>query len=197
MGKRYETMSDENLLDFIAAQDTKAFTILVERYHRRFTQMTYRWVLNQEDAQELVQEAFLKLWTGKASYKRDAKARFTTWFYTILYRQAVDRLRARSSHFVPLNEQMSEHIEDAQASTEETLANRQTQLQLQQQLMQLSPSQRAAIQLFYFEELKQKDIASILGISVKALESQLTRAKAQLREGLAPYKEELDYVANA
>lgn len=178
--ERYESLPDENLLGFIAAGDEKAFTALVTRHHLRFYQMVYRWVLHAQEAEDIVQQGFLKIWSGKASFKQNKGARFTTWFYRILYNQAMDHLRARKQQFVELNEAIAAAADDQEAD----LVSKQQQAWLHDALADLPENQRIAVQLFYFEELKQKDIAKIMGLNVKALESQLSRAKQTLRERL-------------
>lgn len=178
--KRYETMPDESLLDFIAAADEQAFAALLQRHHLRFYHTVFRWVLQAQDAEDIVQQAFLKLWSGKARFKAGKKAKFTTWFYRILYNQAMDALRARKNAFVELNEEIAPSDDNQEAE----LAAWQQQQTLRAALENLPENQRVAVQLFYFEALKQKDIAQIMGLSVKALESQLSRAKQSLREQL-------------
>lgn len=178
----YEQLADESLLDFIAAADEGAFAELLRRYHTRFYRAAYRWVLHAEDAQDIVQQAFLKLWSGSARFKRGKGASFSTWFYRIVHNQAMDVLRARKESFTELHEEIAPSGDDLEAD----LAAWQQQQALRRCLLQLPENQRIAVQLFYFEELKQKDIAPIMGISVKALESLLIRARQQLREQLNP-----------
>ena len=88
MTPSYHSLPDESLLAFIVSGDAAAFEALVTRYHRRFYHMAYRWLLNQEDAEDIVQQSFVKLWSGKAKWKTNKKAKFTTWFYTILYHKS-------------------------------------------------------------------------------------------------------------
>lgn len=176
----FTQMPDESLMDFIKAGDKRAFETLVVRHQERFYRMAYRWLLHEQDAQDVVQQAFVKLWSGQARWKAGKKAKFTTWFYTILYNQSVDLLRKKSRQFAPLNEAIAAADDDQER---ETIAS-QTQAQLQDALRTLPDQQRIAVQLFYFEALKQKEIAAMMGLSVKALESQLTRAKQNLRAAL-------------
>lgn len=177
---QFEQMPDESLCDFIKGGNDKAFETLVTRHHRRFYQMAYRWLLNREDAEDMVQQAFVKLWSGQARWKSGRKARFTTWFYTILYHQSIDLLRRRAGRFVELHEASA----IAPDNPEHELAEAKAQQKLHMALSGLPDKQRIAVQLFYFEQLRQKDIAAIMGLNVKALESQLTRAKQNLRAAL-------------
>ena len=176
----FDKMPDESLMDFIRGGNARAFETLVNRHHRRFYQMVYRWVLHPEDAEDVVQHCFVKLWSGKARWKTGKKAKFTTWFYRILYNQSIDLLRSKQRSYVELNEAVlaSGDNQERDAMTE------QTNTRLLKVLAELPEKQRMAVQLFYFEDMKQKDIADVMGLGVKALESQLTRARQNLREQL-------------
>lgn len=179
----FATMPDESLMSFIRAGNVRAFETLVNRHHAKFYRMTYRWVLNASDAEDIVQDAFEKLWSGKAKWQPHKKARFTTWFYRILHNQAVDVLRSRSRSHVEL----IEDIPSDEQSAEISVMEQQVQKRLRELLLELPDAQRIAVMLFYYEELPQKQMASIMGISVKALESLLSRAKATLKERMAGY----------
>lgn len=175
---RFADMPDESLMDFIRGGNVQAFDTLVARHHRRFYVMTYRWVMNKQDAEDVVQDAFLKLWSGKARWKTGKKARFVTWFYRILYNQSVDLLRTRRRAI----SELVDDIPSGDSSAEEQVIDTQEQKQLRDALCMLPENQRIAVNLFYFEDLSQKQIASMMGVSLKALESLLSRAKAGLRE---------------
>ena len=177
----FAQMPDETLMDFIRGGNVRAFEALVERHHARFYRMVYRWVLNAQDAEDLVQDGFEKLWSGKARWKAHKKAKFTTWFYRILHNQAIDLLRTKQRKQVEL----SDEIPSDDISAENQIIDQQLQKRLHESLAELPDSQRMAIMMFYYEDLPQKQMAHIMGISVKALESLLSRAKASLKERMA------------
>ena len=170
-------------MDFIRGGNIKAFEALVARHHKRFYIMSYRWVMHQQDAEDIVQDAFLKLWNGKARWKANKKARFTTWFYRILYNQAMDMLRARKRS----RSDILDDIPSLDKNAEEQEIFGQQQRELRKVISELPDNQRIAVNLFYFEDLSQKHIANMMGISLKALESQLSRARVTLRERMANY----------
>jgi RNA polymerase sigma-70 factor (ECF subfamily) len=180
---RFSEMPDENLMDFIRGGNLAAFDALVARHQRRFYTMVYRWVMHKQDAEDIVQDAFLKLWSGKARWKSDRKARFVTWFYRILYNQAMDALRSRKR----ATAELVDDIPAGDLSAEDEEAAQQEQKILRDALCLLPENQRVAVNLFYFEDMSQKQIAAMMGISVKALESLLSRAKAGLRERIVQY----------
>jgi RNA polymerase sigma-70 factor (ECF subfamily) len=174
----FSDMPDENLMDFVQAGNERAFETLVKRHHDRFYRQIYRWVLHAQDAEDIVQASFLKLWSGKARWKINQGARFTTWFYRILYNHSIDVLRSRRRTM----EELKEDLPDGSQSSEQALIDKRQQIALRAALMELPERQRIAINLFYFEDMPQKNIATLMGISVKALESLLSRAKTHMRE---------------
>lgn len=180
---RFAEMPDESLMDFIRGGNMQAFDTIVARHHRRFYQMVYRWVMHKQDAEDIVQDAFLKLWSGKARWKSGRNARFVTWFYRVLYNQSVDVLRTRRRAIAELVDEIPS--QDISAEDQEIITRQQKQLR--DAICLLPENQRIAVNLFYFEDLSQKQISSMMGISLKALESLLSRAKAGLRERMVDY----------
>lgn len=177
----FDTLSDEALMDFIHGGNVRAFETLVKRHHRRFYNMAYRWVLHPHDAEDIVQDSFTKIWSGKAKWKANKKAKFTTWFYRIIHNQAVDMLRSKSRP----HSELTETIASDDLPADERLATAAQEKRLRETLLELTEPQRMAVMLFYYEALSQKEIAKIMGIGVKALESLLSRARATLKERMS------------
>lgn len=168
----------------IGANDPAAFSLLVERHSRRFYAAAYRILLTKEDAEDVVQEAFCKLWNGKAKWQEERNAKFTTWFYRIVCNQAMDHRAQRIRH---TGGDLDENLASAELSAEEQLlAARQTD-NIAKALAELPERQRTAIVLFYKEELSQKEAADAMGITAKAVESLLGRAKQALKERMRIY----------
>lgn len=171
--------TDEALAEAAAMGRIDAFDALVQRHHARFYRLAYRILFSREDAEELVQEAFLKLWTGKARFKDAYKTRFTTWFTRIVVNQARDELRKRSKR---------EHapIDEANLSVEAIqrlrLEKQEDAEDLSAALKALPDRQRLAVVLFYYGEMPQKEAAESMGVSSKAFESLLSRAKVTLKQ---------------
>lgn len=171
--------SDEQLAERAAAGKLDAFEQLVARHHDRFYRIVYRMLLSREDAEDMVQDAFLKLWTGRARYNQDSKARFTSWFTQILLNQARDELRKRQKRRAKSLDDVVLSVDAVQAST---LEDKQNADAVTNALAALPDRQRMAIALYYYGEMSQKEAASALKLSTKALESLLSRAKASLRQ---------------
>lgn len=184
MNKAFDSLSDEELMVLIDEADANAFSALVRRHTTRFYAAAYRVVLNREDAEDVVQDAFTKLWNGKASWKTDRGAKFTTWFYRIVTNQALDQLNKRSRRRgAVLDDNLASNEPDAefvaQVSEQGNAVNTA--------LAELPERQRTAVMLFYNEEMSQKEAADVMGITPKAVESLIGRAKEALKERMQVY----------
>lgn len=169
--------SDEHLAGLVASRNTEAFSILVQRHTTRFYRVAYSVVMHQQDAEDMVQEAFIKLWHGKATWDANKNAAFTTWFYRIVYHQALDHLRKKPPFYA-----ITQDIVERSPNAETRMVKNQQAEALTQALLDLPERQRSALLLVYKEGLKQRDAAEIMDIGVRALESLLSRGKQALRE---------------
>lgn len=184
MKKALDALPDEELMIRIGEGDASAFSALVRRHTSRFYAAAFRIVLRREDAEDVVQDAFSKLWNGKAAWKADKGAKFTTWFYRIVVNQAMDHLGRRKRHSGAV-------LEDVHASADpdaEAMAwARQQGNAVNTALAALPERQRVAVMLFFTEGLSQKEAAEIMGVTPKAVESLVGRAKEALREKVQAY----------
>lgn len=179
-----DALSDEALMKRITTGDPAAFSTLVKRHTRRFYAAAFRLLMTREDAEDVVQDAFCKLWNGKAQWHDDRGAKFTTWFYRIVTNQAIDHRARKQRH---TGGELDEGFASADPSAEQQLlAARQTQT-IERALACLPERQRTALVLFYTEELSQKETAEAMGLTVKAVESLLGRAKLALKERMKTY----------
>ncbi len=175
--------SDEALLARIAEGDRVAFGLLVERHTRRFYALAYRCIFRQAEAEDIVQDAFLKLWHDPRLWRTGRGAKFTTWFYRLVINLCHDHNKRKRPGALP----EAWDTEDTLPGAEETLIGRRRKEAVDRALQRLPQRQRLALNLCFYEELSNKEAAEILGIRLKALESLLMRAKAQLRDELKEF----------
>jgi len=174
-------MNDESLLRHVKKHDHQAFSILVHRHSRYFYNCAYRIVMNVQEAEDIVQDSFLKLWDKPTMWKEGRGAKFTSWFYKIVMNLSLDNLR-KNKHTKPMeNEYIYQSNEIGQF---EKLNRTQEQISLDKALKELPEKQFMALNLCFYEEVKRKEAAEILGVSIKALESLLMRAKENVRNSL-------------
>jgi RNA polymerase sigma-70 factor (ECF subfamily) len=168
------------LLNRLCEGDDSAFATLVERHSERFYRVAYRFTGNRAEAEDITQEAFLKLWERPSLWRADRKASFTTWFYRVVINLCLDHKKKKRP--VPLLD--DRWVPDERQTHEETLLQDEKQLRLEKEIAALPDRQRVALNLCFYEELSNQQAADIMGIRLKALQSLLMRAKTTLKSQL-------------
>lgn len=168
----------------IGRGDQRAFALLVDRHARRAAALATRITLNRSDAEEVVQEAFLRVWIKAPAWRPQegsADAQFVTWFRRVLVNLCIDRRRR------PVTEDIEKvpEMADDQPSAADAIQSKQTALRVADAVAELPERQRAALALCHFEGASNIEAAEILGISVGAVESLLVRARRSLKTSLA------------
>lgn len=174
--------TDESLMRLIRQGSHQAFAILVRRHTDRFFASAYRMTSNAGEAEDLVQDAFLKIWHKPDLWKEDRGAKFTTWFYRILVNQNIDRLR-KTQKMVP-EDTVLPFLSDGKDSPEDMAVMTEEQMGLERALSALPERQKTALTLCFYEGLSNAEAADAMGVKIKALESLLMRAKTGVREYL-------------
>ena len=184
---------DEPIL-VAAAQngDIAAFETLVGRYERKILRLAQNITQNREDAEDVMQEAFLKAYEHLSGFQ--GNSRFYTWLVRIAVNQALMKLRKRRPNVVSIDEEVNtgedlipREIEDWGPSPEDRY--KQTELSgiLSEVITDLDPSFRIVFQLRDIEELSTEETAEALGLSIPAVKSRLLRARLKLRQKLNKY----------
>jgi RNA polymerase sigma-70 factor (ECF subfamily) len=192
MTTRYQEESDENLMELVRAGNHAAFAALVRRHATMFAALAYRTLGDARDAEDVVQDCFVKLWRKPQAYQPERGAKFTTWFYRVVYNASIDAKR-KHKRVMPLEIDVAEE----RASQAEHMVEQERAEMLEAAIKALPERQQAALNLCYYQDVPQKEAAEILGIGLKALESLLSRAKATLKQSFADYREnkEVSYAA--
>jgi len=172
---------DDQLLKSIAEGDRRAFRCLMDRHGRTVVAMAQRMTGNAHDAEEIVQEAFLKTWTMAPRWNPDGGARFTTWLYRVVLNAALDRGRRQA--FAPL-EDAGDPPDTAPGGLEAAMSL-QCRDMIAQALADLPERQRAALSLYYYGDVSAAEAAEVLKMSRPALEALLVRGKRALKTALA------------
>lgn len=174
------------------AGDVSAFEELVSRYERKIFRLAQNITGNREDAEDAMQEAFLKSYAHLQNFQGDS--RFYTWLVRITVNEALMRLRKRRPNQVSLDEPiegeddfMPRELEDWRPSPEQHYAQTELQGILSGVIEQLDPAFRVVFILRDMEELSTEETAALLGLSVPAVKSRLLRARLKLRQKLNRY----------
>lgn len=178
--QKSESDSDDELLAAIQSGCHRSFAKLVEQHTDKFYRLAVNTLGNESEADDVLQTVFLKLWQQPFKYK-PGKAKFTTWFYRVVLNECRDRFRKANVARSAISQvTFQSEQESAQDQLEKQQAVSMSRSQLLHAIGELADAQRDAINLKVFEELSQKDVARIMGLSVKAVESLLVRAKKNL-----------------
>jgi RNA polymerase sigma-70 factor (ECF subfamily) len=172
------------------AGDAQAFTDLVNRYERKIYRIAKHITQNDEDAEDVLQETFLKAYEHLAGFQGNSK--FYTWIVRIAVNESLMKLRKRKGdRTVPLDEPMdtgeemvTREIAVWEDNPEQRYSREEMQEILDRAVESLKPDFRTVFTLRDIEELSTEETAEALGISVPAVKSRLLRARLALREKL-------------
>jgi RNA polymerase sigma-70 factor (ECF subfamily) len=181
-------LSDEALMQRTGQGNEAAYRLLVERHLPRSLGFATRMLGDRADGEEVMQEAFLKLWRGAPSWEAGG-AKFTTWFYRVVLNLCIDRQRKRRGTQVPMED--AGDPADERQGAEADIHDRQVSRQIDGALAELPERQREAVSLCYLQGLSNKEAADVLQVNIKALESLLTRGRAALKQKLGHLRSEL------
>jgi len=178
---------DEDLIKRFQEGDLYAFDLLVQRYKNRLMNFTFRFLGSMEEAEDVVQETFLRLYRNRKAYKKIAK--FSTWIYTIAGNLAKTELRKRKRRkLISLSEigydEKEYEIEDQALNPESNADGSLKNEKIQDAIQQLSPRFRQVIILREIEELSYEEISKIIDAPLGTVKSRVNRARNALQEYL-------------
>lgn len=180
---------DAELMLRVRAGDDASFAILLQKHRGPLVHFLYRMVQNQAVAEELGQEAFLRVYRSRASYEPTAK--FTTWLFRIANHLALNWIRdcknerGQESLDQPSGDGQMRQVADRQPSTEQQMIRQAKLSEVRQAIQSLPGKQRSAVVMHKFEEMEYSQIAGVLECSESAVKSLLFRAYETLRSRLA------------
>ncbi|MEZ5465338.1 MAG: RNA polymerase sigma factor [Lysobacteraceae bacterium] len=167
---------DLPLVIAIGNGDAAAAARLVDRHARRLQAFAWRMLGDREEAEDVVQESFLRLWKHARRWKPGA-ARFSTWLFQVAANLCRDRLRRRRGH----DADAIERLADDAPSTGEQLQQDERDDEVRRAIRALPDRQREALLLSHYDGMGNPEAAAVMGISVEAVESLLARARRKLR----------------
>ena len=189
MFNSWKKKQDDNvLLVAFAKGDRSAAQQLSERLMPKIYSHAYYRLGNIADAEDVTQEAFLKLWKIAPNWKYD-KAQVSTWLYRVVYNLCKDRYRRATLE----NLSSAQEVTDGTQSPTDNIDAQYRQKALYDAMSILPENQRLAIQLRHIDELSNPEIAEIMELSIEAVESLTARGKRKLIEILQTQKSKLGY----
>jgi RNA polymerase sigma-70 factor, ECF subfamily len=174
-----ERAADEQLMQAVAGGNLAAFSELVLRYQNLAWKTAYRFLADGMEAEDVAQEAFLRVLEAAPRYLPSAT--FRTYFYRILTRLCLDHTRKKR----PASIDDIPDVPDPSPGPTESLIEKERRTQVREALDTLPSNQRAAMILRHYEELSYAEIAQVLSITPKAVERLISRARASLQARLS------------
>ncbi|MDD4637906.1 MAG: RNA polymerase sigma factor [Bacteroidales bacterium] len=179
-------MSDQQIIEEIQKGNQAMFRLLVDKYQRMVFVTVIGFLHSKEDAEDLTQEIFVKVWASLPSFKGDAE--FSTWLYRIVVNNCINTAQKKQrNRFVELAEEWIQsvfHVESGEKDSQQLLEANETDAAIQKAIDSLPINQRTAFLLSVYDELSQKEIANVMNRSEGAVEQLLQRAKANLQKKL-------------
>lgn len=182
---------DSELIALAASGDGSAFEVIMRRHNQLLFRTARGIVRDDGEAEDVVQEAYLRAWRALASYRAESK--LSTWLVRITTNEALGRLRRKSAQIVPLEAAMTSHDPEARAALADELDHGPEQSVLRMQMRKLVEARidllpevfRPVFILRAIEELSVEEVARALDIPEATVRTRFFRARSLLREGLA------------
>ena len=179
--RQHPLLADEHLISFVGQGDAEAFTILYDRHGRAAFSLAYRVMGERQAAEDLVQDAFLKLWRSGTSY-RPERGSVRTWLLSLVRNRGIDQLRAQASR-----RRTQEKIESSAPRSQpseafaETLRNSQRD-QVRQALNTLPPEQLKILELSYFSGYTHLQISELVDVPLGTIKGRMRLGLKKMRD---------------
>ena len=178
--RQYALLADEDLISLVEGGDAEAFAVLYDRHGRPAYSLAYRMMGEKQAAEDLAQEAFIKVWRRAGSY-RAQKGSVRTWILSIVHNRGIDQLRSHASR-----RRIQEKIEASAASSQpsealaETWRNTQSE-QVREALNTLPKEQLKILELAYFSGYTHVEIAELLGVPLGTVKGRMRAGLKKMR----------------
>lgn len=182
------TTNDDIIINKILAGDANLFTVLVDRYKDLVFTLGLRMLKNREEAEEVSQDTFIKVYRSLNKFKGDSK--FSTWIYKVAYNSCLDQIKKNKKHQnnVEINEFTQYQIKTIDNAFDVLVEEERNQMI--QNCLNLLPSEDSfLLTLYYFEEQSLEEIAKIVGLNANTVKVKLFRSRKKLASIL---KEQLE-----
>lgn len=175
--------TDEDIIEKIKDNKTVdyGFNLLMEKYQEKVYWVIRRMVIDHESSDDIAQETFVKVWKNLDKFKGESK--LYTWIYRIATNEALTHLRKKKRRFfLSIGEVENELMSTLEADT--YYSGDEIQLKLQKAILTLPEKQRLVFNMKYFEELKFREIAEVLEVTVGSLKAQYHHAVKKIEKYL-------------
>jgi RNA polymerase sigma-70 factor, ECF subfamily len=180
-GRQYLILADEDLISLVEAADAEAFATLYDRHNRAAFSLAYRMMGEPQAAEDLAQEAFLKVWRGASSFRAE-RGSVRTWILSIVHNRAIDQIRSQASR-----RRTQEKIEASAPRSQpseafvETWRNSQRE-QVRKALNTLPPEQLKILELAYFSGYTHVEISDLLCLPLGTVKGRMRLGLKKIRD---------------
>ena len=171
--------NDIYYINLIIEGNTNAFNILVDRYKDLVYSLALKMVKNREEAEEVAQDTFIKVFKSLSKFKGDSK--FSTWIYKVTYNTCLDRLKKqkREQQVVSIDEFNTNQIKSIDNALDK-MENEEREKAIQDCIQLLPADDAFLLTLFYFEEQSLEEIAKVIGLTANNVKVKLFRSRKKL-----------------
>jgi RNA polymerase sigma-70 factor (ECF subfamily) len=184
--KGSDRLRDEELVSFIIKGKTELFSVIIDRYQSKVFSTVFHYTRDQEEARDLTQEIFIKLYNNLQSYK--SKASFSTWLYRIAVNRCIDWTRKKRLQTVSTICDNSDDeidiydtIADRAGGPEEDFIKQENRAYIRKVVEELPEIYKTVIILYYFEDFSPQEISDMIDIPKRTIETRLYRGKNLLK----------------
>jgi RNA polymerase sigma-70 factor, ECF subfamily len=180
-GRHYHILADEDLISLVEAADAEAFATLYDRHSRAAFSLAYRMMGERQASEDLMQDAFLKVWRSAKSYRAD-RGSVRTWILSIVHNRGIDQIRSQASR-----RRTQDRIEASAPRSQpseafaETLRNSQRD-QVREALDTLPPEQLKILELAYFSGYTHVEISDLLRLPLGTVKGRMRLGLKKIRD---------------
>ncbi|WP_291286448.1 sigma-70 family RNA polymerase sigma factor [Flavobacterium sp.] len=173
------TIPDQHYIDKILQGETNAFAVLVDRYKNMIFTLALQMVKNREEAEEVSQDTFIKIYSSLSKFKGDSK--FSTWAYKVAYNTCLDRLKKNKKEDLNISiDEFSAHLIKTMDNALSALEDKERKQTIQNCLNLLPREENVLLTLFYFEDQNLEEIGKVMGITANNVKVKLFRSRQKL-----------------
>ena len=177
-------LEDNHYIDRVLNGDVSAYAMLVSKHKNLVFSIALKILNNREDAEEVAQDCFLKVFQALKTFER--KSKFSTWLYRIVYNAAISKTRKKRLELVPMdNYVIHNYTEDEVSGSIEEIDPEEQKEMIDRAMKQLTDDESLLITLFYKGENSIEDISNITGLSMSNVKVRLHRIRKKLHGELA------------
>lgn len=175
----YQNLTDEQLVALVAKNNQMIYAEIIKRYQKPLLRYAANLVGSEDEAADIVQEAFIKAYINLNSF--DANKKFSTWIYRIVHNEAVNFLN-KNKRLAHLKEEEWDMVEDHTESLDDAVFKAQLKQQVDNCLKKLPLQYKTMIILYFLEERSYEEISDILRVPIGTVGTNISRGKKQLQQ---------------